>query len=83
MSEGKKGIQEGPPLYMETLLSWDEWRSNLKNYKTCHLEMPRTLSEFKAGEFKCRYRMGGGLDEAEILLINNRLHKMRQEAGVS
>jgi len=66
----KKKIEEGPPLFMESLLSPREFKENRKRYKTCHLEAQRPLSDFKPGEFKCRWRMGGNLTTEEVVGIN-------------
>lgn len=83
MSDTKKGIQEGPPLYMETLLTPSQWRISLRVYKTIHMTEPRPLSEFKPLEFKCRYRMGEMLTPDEIRVINTNLDIIKQRAGLS
>lgn len=79
----KKKIEEGPPLFMESLMSAQEFRENKRRYpKTQHLEVVRPLSAFKEGEFKCRYRMGAPLLSEEIASVNYNLDYLRKKAGI-
>ena len=79
MSE-KKGIKEGPPIWVETLLSSEEWKQNTVNYpSTCHL---KTAPMFFKSDFEWRYRMGKNLDEKEVLNVNNNIEYLMKNADV-
>lgn len=42
MSENTKvkGIKEGPPIWVESVLTLQEWKENVKKYTTCILPEP-------------------------------------------
>lgn len=76
MQEDKvvKKIEEGPPIYMESLMTLKEWKERMRLHpNTSHEKEPRSLVEFKAGEFKCRYRMGLSPTTEEATSINDNL----------
>jgi hypothetical protein len=72
-------METGEKIYVESLLTDEEWKENYKKYSTCILEKK---PKFFDSEFKWRYRMGGGLTPAEITLMNTRLEKIRKDAGL-
>lgn len=77
-----KGIEEGPPIYMESLLNAGDYFTCSNIYKgTYRHRAHRTLSEFALGLFKCRYRMGGGLTTEEITHINKEIDELREKLG--
>lgn len=81
MSDDKKakGIEEGPPIYMESLLNSIEYMTMSKKYRnTYNRGFTRPLSDFKPNEFKCRYRMGAYLHLDEIRIINQRIDQLRE-----
>ena len=81
--EKKGGIQEGPAIYIESILSLKEFSEMPRLFpNTCHLKQPRQMSEFESGEFKWRYGMGYNLSSDEIKLINKRLADILTKAGI-
>lgn len=75
----EKKIQEGPPIYMESLLEWYDYKLQVRVYpNTYNRPMPRNLSDFAPNEFKCRYNMGEGLTTEEIVVINKRIDQLRE-----
>jgi len=79
----EKRIEEGPPLYMESLLDSDAYSAMSRLYRNTYKNTsPRHLFDFKEGEFKCRYRMGFPLLPEEIISINNNLDYIKQHAGI-
>ncbi len=69
-------IQEGKPIWNESICSAEEWKENLKKYPgTCHIkEKPL----FFKSDYEWRWRMGAGLYPEEITTINNRLDEWRK-----
>jgi hypothetical protein len=81
--EKKGGIQEGPAIYIESILSLKEFSEMPRLFpNTCHLKQPRQMSEFESGEFKWRLGMGNVLSADEIKLINKRIDDMMKKAGL-
>ena len=73
-------LQEGKRIWSESLLSPEEWKKVRETYpQTCHLKEPPVF--FKS-EYEWRWRMGGGLTEQEITIINIRLDKLKADAGL-
>lgn len=80
----EKKIQEGPPIFMESLLNNKDYVLMSKKYSnTYNSSSYRGLSSFTEGEFKCRYGMGGYLSLTEIENINSNLEYIRKKFGVS
>jgi hypothetical protein len=70
-------LQEGKPIWNETLLTLHEWKENMKKYpETCHLKEP---PQFFKSEYEWRWRMGAGLSSEEIRLIGERLDDWRKK----
>lgn len=73
----EKKSKEGPPLYIESLLSGPEYAKVSKIFpNTWQSSTYRGLDSFAPNEFKCRYRMGGTLNQEEITIINKRLDEV-------
>lgn len=74
----EKKSREGPPIYMESLLSVSEYFECSRMYPNTYMNRVwRNLGEFKPNEFKCRYRMGGNLTSEEIVIINKRIDELK------
>lgn len=62
--------QEGKKIYVETLMSPEEWKERTKTYKSSNVEK---YPEFFDSEVKWRWRMGQSLLPEEIKRTNIRL----------
>lgn len=62
--------QDMKPIWVESLLTPQEWKENRRIYKTTASEEPPQMFE---GDFKWRYGMGAFLSKDEIQLINKRI----------
>ena len=83
MSDKQSGIREGDPIFVESLLSYAEWRARMKKYpNTSNLAQPREVFDFKPGNMKWRHQMGNTLAPGEIHTINLALIKLRKERGL-
>lgn len=89
MSDKQSGIREGDPIYIESLLSYAEWRARMKKYpNTSHLDKPRVIYDFKVmgndgqPNMKWRYQMGNNLAPGEIHTINLAIIKLQKEKGM-
>jgi hypothetical protein len=77
----KKQSTEGDPMFVESLMTVQEWRERMRKYKT-------SLSyeeghKLKPNLFKWRYRMGQGFPLSEIKLFNERLDTLLKTAKLS
>ena len=54
MSETQKGIKEGPPIWVESTQTLEEWKANYKKYKTCILPEPPLYNPtlYKGGKWR-------------------------------
>lgn len=52
MSDKKKGMQEGPPIWVESLMTSEEWREGYKTY-------PGTYNEPDQVPYDNNYHKGG------------------------
>lgn len=78
MTEQRK-IPEGPPLFIESLLGPVEYTKASKLFpNTWKSSIYRGIQDFKEGEFKCRWRMGGNLTLEEIIIINKRIQEYEE-----
>jgi hypothetical protein len=84
MEEKKvKGLEEGPPIYIESLLSPLEYMENSRRYKTYRSNRPlHNLSDYDPSLFRWRWRMGLSLLPEEIANINYNLAYLREQAGI-
>lgn len=75
MSEVKQGIKEGPPIWVESLMTAEEIEECRKKYSTYS-------DKFKMVDFdtheRWRYGMGRGLSATEIKNVNTNLEKLRK-----
>jgi hypothetical protein len=76
MSDQKKGIQEGPPIWVESLMNATEWKENYKKYPANEIKELVTFdpSYHKGG--KWRAGMGAKLSSQEVDLINKRIDEI-------
>lgn len=77
MSDKKpKGIEEGPAIWVESLLSSEEWVASRKQHpNTHHLKNKPTF--FKS-DYEWRWGMGAGIPQETIDLMSKRLDIMRK-----
>ena len=68
----KKGLEEGPPMWVESLMTREEWNKEYKKNKgkTAKLARPPDESLY---EVKWRKGMGNVLSEKEIKNINGNI----------
>lgn len=52
--EQKKGLKEGPPIWVESLLSREEWIERVRKYPTSHIPEPPAYDEkyYKGGKWR-------------------------------
>lgn len=74
----EKRIEEGPPIYIESLLSSQEIKERCRVYATSHMTELRTLAHFTPGLMKWRYKMGANLSAEEIVIINKRIEQLKE-----
>lgn len=71
----KQGIKEGPPIWVESLMTDEEIEQCRKKYNTY-------TDKFKMVSFdkheRWRYGMGRGLSSTEIKNVNTNLEKLRE-----
>lgn len=76
--EGKKGLQEDPPMFVESLMTPEEWKQRMiafpktsgRSYEHSHRPKPEP--------FKWRFGMGKNLSSEEIKLINSRIENLKK-----
>jgi hypothetical protein len=74
----EKKSKEGPPIYMESLLSSHEYYIYSGAYaNTYENRRPREVTDFTPNLFKCRYKMGATLTTEEIKTINKRIDELK------
>ena len=64
-------MKEGKPIWVESLLTDEEYRQCAKKYPTTYSNGPNKVPEFEC-EFKWRHRMGGYCTPEEVALSNKR-----------
>lgn len=80
MSEQEKKTTLGEPMYVESLMTPQEWKDNMMRYpSTSHLFFSR-MNKGKTNSFKWRFGMGGGLSPTEIANINSNLDYLLKKA---
>jgi len=54
MSEKKKGLQEGGPIWVESLMTRDEWKERYKKYPTSTVPEPPVFDAkfYKGGKWR-------------------------------
>ena len=69
MSDKPKGIQEGPPIWVESILTREQWKARCKIYQTSNKPESPEYDEtcYKGG--KWRAGMGNMLNEASMMQI--------------
>lgn len=80
MSDKPQGIKEGPPIWVESLMTRPEWRERKRKYKTSIIDEPveYDASYHKGG--KWRQGMGYSLSLEEIRNINSNLEYLKSLA---
>jgi hypothetical protein len=82
MSE-KKGIEEGPPIWVESALSKEEYTQSHKRYPSTVTSPSAPLYDvkrYKGG--KWRANMGGSLSSSEITNINKNIDYLLENVTV-
>lgn len=75
-------LQEGKPIWVESLMTPVELKEYAKKYSTCQATRNgETFPEFEC-EFKWRKGMGANLSAEEINLINSRIDSILRKAGI-
>lgn len=76
----EKRIEEGPPIYIESLMTPEEIKQRCRTYPTTsHIHELRPLSDFKSGLMKWRWRMGMTLLPSEIVVFNREIENLRKK----
>lgn len=79
MSEQQKQSNEGKPMYVESLMTPEEWQVRRKMYPNTSHEFFTRVNIGKTNDFKWRWRMGKTLSEIEIGNINGNLDYLRKQ----
>lgn len=73
----KKKSTEGPPIWVESLMTREEWKQNVRNYpKTCHISEPVEYNPNYHKGGKWRDRMGRGYTPEEIRKIGETIDNL-------
>lgn len=76
MAENKSS--EGPPMYVESLLTLIEWKESMRNYpSTSHITYEHAHRE-KPNPFKWRKGMGANISQQERERCNKNLELIRK-----
>lgn len=76
MSEKKpKGLEEGPPIWVETLMTKQEWDERRKKYPTSTRKEP---PQFFKSDYEWRWNMGKPLSADQIMLANSNIERLRE-----
>lgn len=81
MSEQQKQSTEGKPMFVESLMTKDEWNRRIKQYPSSS-EKWDDVNQNKTNSFKWRFGMGDTLSSTEIGNINKNLDYLRKKANV-
>lgn len=73
--EKVKGLEVGPPLWVESLMTREEWKARYKLYPSSTI--PNPPPEFPC-EFPWRKGMGNLLSQKEIDIINVRIDNLKK-----
>jgi hypothetical protein len=78
MSDQKKRLEEGPPIWVESTMTREEWKARYKKYPTSTQPEPTQYdpSYHKGG--KWRDRMGAGYTNEEIVSMCKALDNLRE-----
>jgi len=74
-------MTEGKPIWVESLLSEQEYKECAKKYPNTYTKGNTKIEMFE-GEMKWRYGIGTSLSKIEISTINERLDSVLKKAGV-
>jgi hypothetical protein len=75
-----KGIEEGPPIWVESVLSNEDWKDTYKKYPNTH-NLKEKPAFFKS-DYEWRYRMGAGIPQDQIDLITKRFDTMLKMVNI-
>lgn len=81
MSDQQKQSTEGKPMFVESLMTKDEWNRRLKLYPSSTKKWDDTNLN-KTNDFKWRFGMGSTLSSIEIGNINKNLDYLRKKANI-
>lgn len=69
--------QEGKPIWLESILTDEEYKDCAKKYPNMFTKGPIKPAFFPC-EFKWRYRMGAGMTADELKVYNKRIASLEQ-----
>jgi hypothetical protein len=69
--------QEGKPIWIESILTDEEYRECSKKYPNSFTNGPVKPLMFPC-EFKWRYRMGAGMNTEELKIYNKRISSLEE-----
>jgi hypothetical protein len=81
MSE-QKSSNEGKPMYVESLMTDEEWRRRMRAYPSTSRLRPGDVNNNKTNAFKWRFGMGKTLTSTQIGNINANLDYLRKKVIV-
>lgn len=76
MSNDQPRIKEGPPVWVESCMSEQEYRDYCKKYSTTNPPLYK-VSDFNK-HTKWRHGMGSGLSQDEITKIDNEINSLKK-----
>lgn len=82
MSEQQKQSPEGEPMYIESLMTPEEWQQRMIRYPSTSHQYFTRVNRHKTNSFKWRFGMGKTLSTTEIGNINGNLDYLRKKANV-
>lgn len=73
----KKKSTEGPPIWVESLMTREEWKENVRKFPTtCHIPEPVEYNPNYHKGGKWRDRMGRGYTPEEIIKMNKTMDNL-------
>lgn len=73
MEKAQARLEEGPPIYVESLMDANEFRARCYVYESSWRKVARSIYEFSFGLMRWRWNMGKGLTEEEIAKFNTEI----------
>ncbi len=70
-------MQEGKPIYVESLLSDNDYAEMSKKYPQSYTKGGKKIAVFEC-DFKWRYKMGNTLSPEEVKAINRGIEEIRK-----
>lgn len=79
MSEQQKQSSEGKPMFVESLMTKEEWSRRMKLYPQTSTKKWDDVNQNATNSFKWRFGMGNTLSSTEIGNINKNLDYLRKK----